>query len=131
MDGHHGPLEISDLVELVARNAYRPNVRWITSRWGPRNGAPTESATLLVGDWLFDSYGNLKRDHETAYNVTTPFIPEYTIKDPETDRISAVGWRSFVIELVQDRVIRPSREVEKLLGRKECDDARHAARIMA
>lgn len=131
MEGHRGSLEITDIVELVARTAYRPNIRWISSRWGQRNNAPADCATMLVGGWLQDAWGNLNPHHVSAYNIPTPFIPEHTVYDPETGRIKARGWRSIVAEMVIERIIRPDVHVERLLGTKETEDARRAAGTMA
>lgn len=131
MEGHRGPLEITDLIELVDRNKYKPNVRWITGEGARANGSPSQIATCLVGSWITNTYGGMSQEHVTNYNVTTPFIPEHTIINGKTGRVDARGWRDIVTEMVCDRVIRPSREVEKILGREATDSARRSARTMA
>ena len=86
---------------------------------------------MLVGDWLQDPWGNLKPEHISAYNIPTPFIPEKTLYDGKTGRVIARGWRAIVSEMVQDRIIRPSREVERWLGEEEFQLARYAAGTLA
>lgn len=124
MEGKRGPMWTDEFVELVHRNAYKPNIRFISSRWGARNGAPAGTCTLLVGAWLpVRNTGErftptVHSDHVGAYNVALSQIPEYTV-EREDGEIVHRGWRGLLQCLIADRVIRPSREIEKLLGRKD------------
>lgn len=129
MFGKSGPMPISEFQDLIHRNAYKPNIRWISSRWGARNGAPDGTCTMLVGAWLPVRNTNervfqtVHRDHVGAYNVPTPVVPEFTDVDPESQEILARGWRGLLPWLIADRVIRPSPEIETWLGHREFDSA--------
>jgi hypothetical protein len=121
MEGKSGPMWTDDFVDLVHRNKYKPNIRFISSRWGERNRAPAGTCTLLVGAWL-PSINTEERktwrvhdDHVGAYNVALSQIPEFTqVRDD--GEITHRGWKALLQILVNDRVIRPSREIEALLG---------------
>lgn len=126
MEGKHGSVYIGDFVDLVHRNAYRPNIRFIASRWGKAQGAPKDTCTLLAGAWLVAPQTDdptapvfLHRDHVGTYNVPMPWIPEYSTVDAATDRIAHRGWRALLQFLLNDRVIRPSPEILRWLGYKD------------
>lgn len=123
MEGKKGPMWTDEFVDLIHRNAYKPNIRFISSRWGERNGAPAGTCTLLVGAWLPVRVSDHKElnnwhvhhDHVGAYNVALSQIPEYTIEKPDGEIIHR-GWRGLLQWLIKDRVIRPSEEIRRLLG---------------
>ena len=134
MREHTGPMDIGDFVDLIHRNAYKPNIRFISSRWGARNGAPANTCTLLVGAWLpvqksEDVVPTLDPEHVTALNVPVPWIPEQTVVDPKTQRIVARGWRALLRELLLEHVIRPSHEVRRLLGPREYERIQREGRL--
>ena len=109
MDGVHGPIYIGDFERIVERNAYAPwNLQFRTTRWGRVNGAPADTCTLIMGDW----------DSGDARNIPIPDIPENSIQLPN-GRVRHRGWRSLLKFMCQDRWIRPSKEIEELLGTKE------------
>lgn len=127
-------MDIGEFESLVHRNAYRPNIRFISSRWGAVNGAPANTCTLLVGAWLpvqntDESVPTVNPEHVTALNVPTPWIPERTVIDPKTQRIVARGWKALLRELLLERVIRPSVEVRRLLGPAEYERIQREGRL--
>lgn len=124
MEGKKGPMWTDEFVELVHRNAYKPNIRFICSRWGARQGAPASTCTLLAGAWLPVHVSEEQRsyvvhkDHVGTYNVALSQIPEYTV-EREDGEIVHRGWRGLIQWLIADRVIRPSPEIERLVGTKD------------
>ena len=129
MEGKTGPMWTDEFVDLVHRNAYKPNIRFISSRWGERNGAPAGTCTLLVGAWLPVVNSDEKKpwsvdpDHVAAYNVALSQIPEYTVYDEEGGLVHR-GWKGLLQLLIADRVIRPSEEIRRLLGVREFDNSK-------
>ena len=119
------PMDTSDLVEIVHRNAYRPNIRWISHK-ASNTFSPPGTCTLLVGAWLpmvksESDYGQtVSDDHVGAYVVATPQIPDET--QFKGRYIKHRSWRALLRILVRDRVIRPSAEIERLLGPAEFED---------
>ena len=112
--GASGPMQIHELEELVYRNKYRPDVRFIQHGWGLRHGAPSDHCALVVGN----------ADRGDALAVPTPVIPERTVIDEATGRIQARGWRALLKILIGQRTIRPSREVLLALGYSDFDKAK-------
>lgn len=113
MEGRKGYMPIGDFESLVMRNAYRPNLRMIHTRWGKVNGAPDFTCTLVKGD-----PGN-----GDAFNVPFPDIPEQSEIDEKTGHIIARGWRTLLIWLVSERTIRPSHEVLEVMGYRDYERA--------
>lgn len=107
-------MDTSDFVELAYRNAYQPaNIRFLRNRWGAYHGLPTTICTMVVGD---SADGN-------ARNIPTPQIPEYTV-DRDDGEILHRGWKDLIVMMIRDRTLRPSRELEKILGKDLFDRAR-------
>ena len=109
---------IGDFEQLVHRNKKFPNVRFIASHWGKRQGAPEGTCTLLVGDWTMTyKYGKpyLSPEHIAAYNVPIPFIPPDHISE-EDGTVKVQGWRPLLAEMLADRVILPTKEIMKVLA---------------
>ena len=112
---------IGDFEELVKRNEVYPNIRFVSSRWGKRQGAPEGTCTVLVGAWpMTQKYGKpyLHPDHKGAYNVPIPFIPRHTIEN-EDGSIQKRGWESLLKMMLYDNVIRYSDEIRKVLESNE------------
>lgn len=109
---------IGELEEIIKRSETYPNIRFIASRWGERQGAPENTLTVLVGDWtITEKYGkpHLSKEHISHYNVPYPFVPRDTICDRNGVPIKR-GYVGLLIEMLKDRVIRPTKEVRRALG---------------
>lgn len=118
--GYRGPLWTVEFADFVWRNAYNPGrLRFIYSKWGDKyhNRAPEGTCSLVNGSM----------DEGLIYNVPHPQIPEHTVIDAATNRIAHRGWRGLVQLLLTDRVLKPTREVERLLGHRLYEDMRKAA----
>lgn len=116
-EGFSGPLWTVEFADFVWRNAYDPGrLRFIYSKWGDKyhNRAPEGTCSLVNGSM----------DEGLIYNVPHPQIPELTVIDPDTNRIAHRGWRGLVQLLLNDRVLKPTREVERLVGHKLFDQLR-------
>lgn len=129
MEGKHGPMEIGQLEDLVHRSKRKPNIRFIASRWGKRQGAPDNTLTIMVGAYPVRHRDNsgfdlLDPDHITAYNVNYPWVPEFGRVDERTGRLVERGWRSLLAEMITDRTLRPTRDLERWLGTDEFNMAR-------
>lgn len=129
MEGKHGPMHIGELEDLIHASKRFPNIRFIASRWGKRQGAPSGTLTIMVGAYPsrhIDNNGRqlLDPDHVTAYNVTYPWIPEHSGFDEKTGRAVSRGWRSLLCEMITDRTLRPTRELERWIGTDEFNMAR-------
>lgn len=113
---------IGDFVDLVHRNATYPNIRFIAQSSRSNQGAPANTCTLLAGAWLpvvktdEPVSPTVHSEHIGAWNVPVPDIPEHTDYDETTGRIRARGWKGLIQMLLQDHVIRPTREIERLCG---------------
>jgi len=105
MRGRDGSMDIGDFVDLVHQESYRPNIRFLRSRWGRYAGLSSGLCTLVVGN---ANDGN-------CYNVPTPRIPEASVLEAD-GTIVARGWKALFARLIRDRVVRPSPVFEKLLG---------------
>lgn len=115
MEGMHRAIPISEFENIVYRNAYAPwDMRFYTSRWGRYNGAPANTCVLIKGDY---ANGDVR-------NVPVPEIPENTQLQHDGIHIKHRGWRTLLKFLCQDRWIRPSPEVERLLGTRDFAEAR-------
>ena len=112
--GISGPLDVHEFEDLVMRNLWKPNVRFIQSRWGRHNGAPVDTFTLVKNN----------PDHGDAYNVPYPQIPERTIIDHETGRVKARGWRQLLINLVADATVCPSQQIRRAMGYHDFEKAK-------
>ena len=113
MSGRHGSMDISEFVDLVYQESYRPHFRFLRSRWGNYAGLGGNLCTLVIGN----------ANDGICWNVPTPCIPEHTVSKPD-GTVIARGWRTLLLFLVQDRIIRPSQTLLKLLGQKEFDRCR-------
>ena len=85
---------VGDFVELVERNKVYPNIRFISSHHGRRQGAPRDSMTVLVGDWSMTyKHGKpyLSPQHIGAYNLAVPFAPKHDIV-AEDGMVITPGW---------------------------------------
>ena len=112
---------IGDLEELIKRNETYPNIRFIASHWGRRQGAPEDSVTVLVGDWpMTYKHGKpyVSPHHVGAYNVPIPFIPKDSIVEADGTIIKR-GYKQLLMSLLSDRAIRPTDEVMAVLNSQE------------
>jgi len=108
---------VGDLEELIHRNKKFPNIRFISSHWGRRQGAPESSCTILVGDWpMTMKHGKpyVSPQHIGAYNVPVPFIPKFSEVGPDGS-IKKRGWKQLLLSLLQDHAIRPTDEILEIL----------------
>jgi len=105
--------------DLIHKHKYRPNIRFHVSRWGRYNNAPTETCTMSVGN-INDGVG---------WNIPMPEIPRRTVVDPKTGRVKHRGWATLLTFMLKYRVIRPSKEIEMLLGTQIFDTIRREVRI--
>lgn len=114
MEGMHRAIYIGDFERIIERNAYAPwELNFYSSRWGRYQGAPANTCTLVKGNM---NYGE-------ARNIPIPDIPEHTVQDSEGHIIHR-GWRTLLKFMCQDRWIRPSDEIRKLLGEDDFAKAR-------
>jgi hypothetical protein len=112
---------IGDLEDLIKRNETYPNIRFIASHWGRRQGAPEDTVTVLVGDWpMTYKHGKpyVSPEHIGAYNVPTPFVPRDSIV-AEDGSILKRGYRSLLMSLLNDRAIRPTEEIMGVINSQE------------
>ena len=112
---------IGDLEDLIKRNETYPNIRFIASHWGRRQGAPEDSVTVLVGDWpMTYKHGKpyVSPQHVGAYNVPIPFVPRWSITDDD-GTVRKRGYRSLLLSLLNDRAIRPTQEVMRIINSEE------------
>lgn len=112
---------IGDLEELIKRNETYPQIRFIASRWGKRQGAPEGTLTVLVGDWpMTYKFGKpyLSPEHKAAYNIPYPFIPRDSVIG-EDGTVLKRGYVSLLQALLNDRAIRFSPEIRSVLESKE------------
>lgn len=112
---------IGDLEELIKRNETYPNIRFIASRWGKRQGAPDGTLTVLVGDWpMTYKYGKayVSPQHIAAYNIPYPWVPRDAIA-AEDGTILKNGYRTILRNLLRDRAIRWTPEIQRVLESEE------------
>lgn len=100
----------SEFVEMVKRNSYRNDLRFMVSRWGRYQGAPPDTCTMVMAGGY---------DTGDGRNVPMPEIPEHTVFDERTQRVKVRGWRFLLRELVKDRYVRPEGEPAEWLGEGE------------
>ena len=100
-----GEMNFEEFEDIVFRNMSFPNVRFILSRWGARQGAPRHNVAIVMGN----------SDLGDAYNVPVPVIPEHTITHPDRPVIVARGWRELFRMLVDDGTVVESEEIRALL----------------
>ena len=108
---------IGELEDVIKRAERYPQIRFIASRWGKKQGAPEDTLTLLVGAWpITERYGKpyLSPDHKAAYNVPYPFVPAESIVN-EDGEVRKRGYRWILGQLVRDGYIDMTKEVENLL----------------
>lgn len=109
---------IGDLEDLIHEAKVYPNIRFISSRWGEKQGAPGGSLTILVGDWtMTEKYGkpHLSPEHVAAFNVPYPFVPKYSVIDKE-GMVAKRGYVGLLSEMLAMRIIRPTKKVRAALG---------------
>ena len=99
--------------ELVERNSYRPEIRWLKNRTGRYQGVPSDLCTMMIGPGA----------DGRAHNVPSDSIPEYSWYTKD-GRVRARGWRWLLRVLLNGRVIRPCEEVRKWLGDQDFDTYR-------
>jgi hypothetical protein len=123
-------MDTADFRDLVERNAYKPNIRWISHKKAYAF-SPPHTCTLLVGAWLpmvksdSDLGQTVHKDHVGAYLVPTPQIPAETIYRGR--HVFHRSWKALLRMLIGDRVVRPSPEVQRLFG-DEWHDVRRSMR---
>ena len=108
---------IGDLEGVIKRAEKYPQIRFIASRWGERQGAPEGTLSILVGAWpITERYGKpyLSPDHKAVYNVPYPFVPADSILDKEGG-VRKRGYRWLLGQLVREGYIDMTKEVEELL----------------
>lgn len=116
MYGEHKAIDIADFEALFYRNCYTPwEFRFVRHDWGARNGAPTKTCALVRRSIM---EGN-------GISVPYPQIPEmtqYRRSDPRY--IAHRGWRALIVGLCNDNWLKPTPEIERLLGPIDYERAR-------
>lgn len=108
---------IGELEDVIKRAEVYPQIRFVASRWGERQGAPEGTLSIVVGAWpLTEKYGKpyLSPDHKAVYNVPYPFVPADTIVGKD-GFIKKRGYKSLLRDMIASRFIRETKEVRRLL----------------
>lgn len=116
-------MEIGKLEDVIKRAEVYPQIRFVASRWGRRQGAPDGTLTIIVGDWpMTEKYGKpyLSPHHKAAYNVTYPFVPAEDER-LEDGQLVVRGYKSLLREMLAERYIRKTPAVAALLEGREHD----------
>lgn len=110
---HTGPMPISEFVRIVQdnQNQHWGGVRVYSTRWGPRQGAPAGTCTMTFGDW----------EEGWWYNVPIPNVPEkgQSVKPHGKGKKLYEGWRTLLKDMVRSRLVRPTKELENVLGQND------------
>ena len=105
LGGKSGPMETSQLIEIVDRNKRVDGIGWRRDR---TDAGLSHLCTISVGN----------PDLGDSRNVATPSIPEFTEFYDKANNIGIVcrGWRQLLLLFVADGWVYPSQEIERWLG---------------
>lgn len=146
LGGRKGSLALTELMRIIARNAYQP----ISAHWnerGAKAGLPPDAVTVMVGRPGQGYHWNLRRGMVPEYLIRSKrkvsydtqlmndldrwgwdpankpgaitAVIERTYTRTEPGKIRYLGWREMVSMLLKSRRIRESFEIENLLGTRD------------
>lgn len=146
LGGRKGSMPLTELLSVVARNAYQP----VSAHWnerGAKAGLPPDAVTVMVGRPGQGYHWNLRRGmvperpirtqrkvfyDKSMMNMLDRFgwepakfpgsqsaVIERSYTRVEPAKLLYLGWREMVMMLLKTRRIRESFEIENLLGTKE------------
>jgi hypothetical protein len=93
------------------------------THWGEARGLAPDNVTIHVGNPHHDVV--MDRD-ETIWmnNVHSGMIPELSIRDKRTNRLTHGGWRRILIGMVQAHLLRLTPDIVEWLGTNYQEKAR-------
>lgn len=109
LGGRSGAVSLSDFIDLVHRHAYLPFSIHRTAVGGHAAWMPKDALTIMFGDYEAGSY----------YTLRTESVPEFNTSAHQkgmSDGDTKLGWKSLLSQMLQNRHIRPSRELREFMG---------------
>ena len=107
--GRSGAIGLTEFIDLCERHAYLPVSVHRSRIEGHADFLPDDTLTLMFGDY----------DHGSYFTLRVGDVPEWSVSAHEQGQQvgdTKFGWKKLLTVLLLQHFIRPSEEIEEVMG---------------